>query len=125
AAYGMELLYRRYLRGVAVGNELLPQHLRLWWVKVTGFDRSWTLFLMALGALSVVAFALLCFNRHALIQYLEDQTFSRVLAPQIADFCIGSAGFFLLFLAASIVVLSAILSGAWSGTRANWAWTFM
>jgi AcrR family transcriptional regulator len=129
AAYGMELLYRRYLRGAAAGNELLPQHLRLWWAKVTGFDRHWTLFLMALGALSLAAFAMLCANKHALIQYLAEQNFTRdalgPLPPRIADFCLACAGFFLIFLAASIVVLSGILSGAWSGSRAKSAWTFV
>ena len=131
AAYGMEAPYRRYLRGAATGNELLPHRLQLWWAKVAGFDRLWTYFLLALAGLSLLAFAILCVHKQALIQYLENQTFTarwtpRVAdAPHVADFCITHAGWFLAFLAASIVVLSGILSGAWSGSRSKWAWIFL
>jgi hypothetical protein len=131
AAYGMEGLYRRYLRGAAAGNELLPHRLQLWWAKVTGFDRRWTFFLLTLVGVSIVAFAILWDKKQALIQYLEEQTFTARFAPRIADaphiadFCIAHAGLFVIFLAASVVVLSGILSGAWSGSRAKWAWTFL
>jgi hypothetical protein len=131
AAYGMEVLYRRCLRGTAAGDELLPHRLQLWWAKVTGFDRRWTFFLLALAGLSLVAFVILWHDKQALIQYLENQNFParwapRVAdAPHIADFCIAHAAWFLVFLAASIVVLSGILSGAWSGSRAKWAWTYL
>jgi len=125
AAYGMEFLYRRYLRVPAAGNELLPHHLQVWWAKVTGFDRYWTLLLMGLAGLSIVGFALLYANKPALIHYLENQNFNPRDAATIAKFSVASAGWFLIFLAASIVVISGIVSGAWSGTRAKWAWTFL
>jgi hypothetical protein len=60
-----------------------------------------------------------------LIQYLETQQFAPKDAPSIANFSVASAGVFLIYLALSIVVITGILSGALSGTRAKWAGVFL
>jgi hypothetical protein len=123
AAYGMEALYRRYLSGPdRSSNDLLPSHLQLWWAKVAGFDRRWTLFMLILAGVSAAGFVVLCFNRNALTNYLQDQSFVPVLAMQISGFCIEMAGVFVVFLLAGMVVMAAILSGAWSGARQKLAW---
>ena len=75
AGYGMEVLYRRYLRGPERSStDLLPNVLQTWWSKVAGFDRRWTLFMMILAGVSVAGFALLCVSKGALIRYLQDQS---------------------------------------------------
>jgi hypothetical protein len=125
AAYGMEVLCRLYLRGGDSGNELLPHRLQFWRAKVTGFVRYWTIFLVVLAGLSIVGFAMLYARKSNLIQYLETQQFAPKDAPSIANFSVASAGVFLIYLALSIVVITGILSGALSGTRAKWAGVFL
>jgi hypothetical protein len=124
AAYGMEVLYRRYVRGPdRTDTGLLLHHLQLWWAKVTGFDRRWTIFMMILAGASVAGAAVLYDNKGALVRYLEEQNFTAAMAGPISVFCLQRAGAFVVFLALSIVVVAAILSGAWTGSRSKWAWS--
>ena len=129
AAYGMEVLYRRYMRGPDRSSaDLLLTHLQHWWAKVTGFDRKWTIFMVILAGTSLAAFVLLFVQKGALIHYLEDQSFTSILAAGdartmgIANFCVEMSGVFFAFLAAGMLVIAAILSGAWTGTRQMLAW---
>jgi hypothetical protein len=124
AAYGMEALYRRYLRGPErTDSGLLLHHLQLWWAKVTGFDRRWTIFMMILAGASVTAAILLYAFKGAFVRYLEEQNFPIAMAAEISVFCLQRVFAFLVFLAAGIFVLAAIVSGAWSGSRYKWAWS--
>ena len=128
AAYGMEALYRRYIREPnQSAGDLLPRRLQLWWAKVSGFDRKWTLFMLLLAGVSVAGTALFYAKQDAFMRYLQDQTFtSAVRSPtpmQISNFCLQRACAFVIFLAAGIVVIAGILSGAWAGSRAKWAWS--
>jgi hypothetical protein len=123
AAYGMEVLYRRYMRGPEKGaNGFSPQDLLAWWEKVKGFDRKWTVFMMSLGGVAAAAAAILFMEKGALIHHLEDQSFPLILAQRMGEFCLQRAGAFLVFLAAGIVLMASILSGAWTGLRSKWAW---
>jgi hypothetical protein len=123
AAYGMEVLYRRYLRGAdRSDSNMLLHHLQLWWAKVTGFDRRWTIFMMILGGVAVAGAALLWDNKGALIRYLEEQNFSGNLAKGMSAFCLQRVGTFLVFLIGGLIAIAAIISGAWTGSRNKWAW---
>jgi hypothetical protein len=126
AAYGMEVLYRRYLKGPEKSaSGFLPQDLQIWWQKVAGFDRKWTIFMMILAGAAAAGAAMLFVNKGALIHHLEEQSFALPLPKQIATFCLERAGAFLVFLAAGVLVVAVILSGAWSGSRSNWAWCWL
>jgi hypothetical protein len=126
AACGMEVLYRRYMRGPNTRTPWLPHHLQQWWARVAGFDRRWTIFMLVVAGASALSAVLLYANRGALIHYLEDQSFTYAVRsptpPQIAAFSVQQACVFLVFLAAGMVALAAILSGAWSGSRIKWGW---
>jgi hypothetical protein len=129
AAFGMEVLHRRYMRGPDRSTtDLLPTHLQHWWAKVTGFDRKWTLFMMILAGASVAGFALMYLQKGELMRYLQDQSFTSILAAGdgrnmgIANFCVEMCGLFAAFLIAGMLVIAAILSGAWTGTRQKLAW---
>jgi hypothetical protein len=129
AAYGMEVLYRRSVRGPERNtSDLLPSHLQQWWGKVTGFDRKWTLFMIILAGVSVVGTALLFLSRNAFLRYLQDQSVSLPLAAGdartlgVAGFCVAMCAVFIVFLVAGMVVIAAILSGAWTGSRHTLAW---
>ncbi len=123
AGYGMEVLYRRYLRSSERSESgFLPHHLQVWWGKVTGFDRKWTIFMMVLAGVSAAAAFLLYVDKASFVRYLEEQNFTAKLASQISVFCLQEVIIFLVFLAAGLVSVAAIMSGAWSGSNSKWAW---
>jgi len=126
AAYGMEILYRRYLRGPdrSVGD-FLPNEIQAWWKKVSGFDRKWTIFMMVLVGVTGLAAAILFADKTGLVRYLEEQNFASPMPQQMATFCLERAGAFLVFLIAGAGVMAAIFSGAWAGSRSKWAWFWL
>jgi hypothetical protein len=115
AAYGMEVLYRRYLRSPDKNPTARP-----------AFDRKWNISMVVLAGAAVAGAALLYANKGMLVRYLEEQNFTDIspsfYAKHIADFCVQRAGAFVVFLGASIAAITAIVSGAWSGSRSKWAW---
>ncbi|MGA2748501.1 MAG: hypothetical protein ABSG59_06975 [Verrucomicrobiota bacterium] len=125
AAYGMEALYRGYLRPSGARAGLFHEHLQQWWAKVAGFDKMWGIFMLLLFGAAACGLWALDQHKGALITYLEDQNFASDLAVQIAGFCLSQAVWFLVYLVLSVLVIAGILSGAWSGTRMKWAWIFL
>jgi hypothetical protein len=122
AAYGMEAIYRRYLRNPAKTTDVLPQHLQSWWAKVTGFDKRWTFFVLALGVVGVGGFIIFDNSKVSLIEYLESQFIPQTLAFHIAAYSVNQVLWFLLYLLASVFVMICVISGAWTGPRMKWAW---
>ncbi len=116
AAYGMEILYRRYMRGPDTKTDLME------------FDRKWKVGMLILAGASVAGTVALYVKKDALVHYLEAQTFaslpSRGMADArgIAEFCIQQAATFDVFLVGGMAILAAILSSARSGTRSRWGW---
>jgi hypothetical protein len=118
AAYGMEGLYRRYMRGP-------DRNSAGWWAKAAGFDRKWIIFMMILAGASVVGAAMLYASKDALVRYLHEQSFSPALAGEIPDFCAQRAWAFVVILAAGMLVLAGVLSGFFTGSGHKWAWAFL
>ncbi len=110
AAYGMEALYRRYLRG--------PEKIG----KLSGFDRKWNISMVILIGVSVAGAALLYAYQNDFIRYLESQNFPGNFPKQIANFCLQRTWAFTGFLTAGVVALAFILNGVWNGPRSKWAW---
>jgi len=129
AAYGMEVLSRRYMRGPATSsNDFLLTRLQRWWATVKGFDRRWAIFMMVLAGASVAGAALVYVNKGALVRYLVDQNFNFNQAQGdargmgIVNFCLQQCVLFVVFLAAGMLVIVAVLSGAWAGANSKLAW---
>ncbi|HEV7928287.1 MAG TPA: hypothetical protein VGR14_23240 [Verrucomicrobiae bacterium] len=114
AAYGMEVLYRRYLRG----QERTA--------KLPGFDRKWNISMLVLIGVSVTGAVLLYHYKNDFVRYLESQNFpndyAQPMAKQMANFCLQRVGAFIGVLAAGAIALAIIISGGWTGTRSKWAW---
>jgi hypothetical protein len=125
AGYGLETLQRRYLQTTVKRADFLPDHLKSWWAKTAGFEKKWAVFSALLLAAAVAAFFVLISSKDRLIQYLVQEQFAVDLAGQMAGFCVSQAAWFVFFLLMSAGVLAGILSGAWSGVRARWAWMFL
>ncbi len=125
AAYGLEALWRRYLRGPAMSAPSPPTRLQRWWGKVAEFEMKWTVFSLLLVAASVVGFLVLKHSRPVLIPYLESENFPSLLAVQITGFTLSAVVWFIVYLTLSVLVLISILGGAWTGAGAKVAWVFL
>lgn len=79
---------------------------------------------MALGV-SILGLWILSSSKDDLSRYLEHNGFSAEMAPKMAAFCIKEVVLSIVILAASAGVVIGIFSGAWSGSRATWAWVFL
>ncbi len=126
AGYGLEVLYRCYLRKPAKRVASLRGHIKSWWSGSESFDQRWvTACALILGA-AVVGWAVLFFSWDSrLAPYLEAHGFAPEQASQMAVFCVGETAWFLGFLVLSGVALAGILSGAWCGSHAKTAWIYL
>jgi hypothetical protein len=125
AAYGLEALHRRYIKNPSRRVDIVFQHVKLWLTKASGFEKKWAVASLLIIALCLAGLLVLDQYKGALIGYLHDQGFSANLAPAMAAFSFSEAVWFVVFLALSLWVLLGILSGAWSGARAKWAWIYL
>jgi hypothetical protein len=125
AGFGLEALHRRYLLPVIKRTGTLPEHVKSWRSKAVGFEKNWATFSALLAAALVAGFFILISSKIHLIEYLVDDKFTAERASLMANFSISEAGWFVFFVLASAGVLIGILSGAWSGDRAKWAWLFV
>jgi hypothetical protein len=122
--FGLEALYRGYLQPAVSRSESLPRRLSSWWKKVAGFDKFWTIGTVAFLIFSVAAYFILAASKPDLITYLEHNGFDSTLAPQMAGFCVGEVALFIVYFALSAWTIICVLSGAWAGRKAVWAWIF-
>jgi hypothetical protein len=125
SGYGLEALYRNYLRSSDTRTVPLHQQLARWWKKAPGFDKGWIIGSVLAVALFIAAFLLMNSSQDSLAHYLEHHGFDEDLSPRIAAFSIREVGLFLLFFGLSAIVLVTIISGAWSGKKIVWAWSFL
>jgi len=87
---------------------------------VRGFDRRWTIGCgLALGV-SALGWLLYAANGDALVQYLQEVEFDADTARAIASFSLRQVGWYLLFLTGAVALVTLVLSGALSGSRAPW-----
>lgn len=118
-AYGIHGLSRRYLEAPGSGLKSSIAQLQSWWRNVRGFDRRWSIGCGIVFAGSVVAWVIYASQKAVLVKYLQTVEFGKGMAEQIAAFSIAQAGWFLLFLAAAMVLCILILAGIFSGKRAK------
>jgi hypothetical protein len=119
-AYGMHALWKRYLEPGESDSAGILQTFKAWWARVRGFDRRWTL--GCLGALggSVLGCLMYASGREGLQKYLQEVGFDPEMSSAIARFSIGEVGWFIVFLAVAVGLVTLVLSGALSGRRARW-----
>jgi hypothetical protein len=125
SGYGLEALYRRYMRAEANRAGALSQPALPWWQRADGFDKKWIIGTLLVVGASLLGLLIFSSSKSDLIHHLEHNGFSADLAPQIASFSIKEFVWFIVFFAASAGVLIGVLSGIWSGKRAVWAWVFL
>jgi len=131
SGYGLETLYRRYLVATPpppatarAGSRPVPK--LSWWQKASVFDKKWVIGSGVFCLAALAAFAKVNGSLPDITRYLEHNGFEDAdLASQIARFCAGEVGFFVIYLTISAGLLVLILSGALAGKRARWAWVIL
>lgn len=110
-AYGAEAVWRNYLRAP---------------VRTLGtFEKRWTYFWIGAIAVSVFGLLVLVSKKEVLVHYLSLSGVVPGSEPQLASFCIAETVWYVLFLVASVAVLTLVIRGTWTGKQAKWAWIFM
>ncbi|MBI3878283.1 MAG: YfhO family protein [Verrucomicrobia bacterium] len=126
--FGLQGLWRRYIETGAGAGESITAQVKLWWARVGGFDRQWTIGCgMALGA-SLLAWMFFSASRPELVAWLKNNGFDDNAQPgvhnwaeQVAAFSSHEIGWFILFFALSVLFVTCIVSGALAGRRATFA----
>jgi len=119
AAYGVHGLCRGFLESPLQNISGLGARLKAWWKKASSFDKRWTAgCLIAIGA-SVVGWMIYASSQPALEKYLGEVQLGGDIAPQIAAFSIRQVGWYILFLALGVGMITLIMSGAFAGRRAK------
>ena len=122
-AYGAHGLSRTYLclEGPRSAGRGLVSSLQAWWSRARGFDRRWTVGCVLFLGLSALGWLLYATSSASLEAYLQTVQFDAETAKAIAGFSIRQVGWYVLLLAVAIGLLTVVLSGFLSGTRARWA----
>jgi hypothetical protein len=125
SGYGLEALYRRSLLQPSHRSGSLFRYGLKWWENASGFETGWVIGSGMALIVAVAGFFIVQSSKPDITHYLEHNCFDADLARQIAGFCIGEVGLFVIYLALSAAILVFILSRAWAGKRAIWAWVFL
>jgi hypothetical protein len=125
-AYGIHGLSRRYLEIPAASSTSSFVLLKTWWTKVRGFDRNWTSTCVVVLVGSLLAWPIYALQKQNLVSHLKTVGFpDENMAGKIAAFSVGQVGWFILFLALAVGLLTFIFSGAFAGRRAKWGGIFL
>jgi len=122
AGYGMEALWRGYIKNGPVSSDLIFLQVQRWRAKAAGFDKRWDRGLALALASSIAGLLILFASRTELQHYLVKHDFAEAAAPGMVDFCCAEVMWHIVSLGASAVTVLAIMSGAWAGRRAGMAW---
>jgi hypothetical protein len=106
-AYGLESMARRYFENVAAKTNA-PKN----WG--TAFEKKWILFSSIALGVGVLGWMIYTATKPRWLAYLETH-FPADLAAKIARFSIGEVTWFILFLAASVILVAMILRGKFAG----------
>lgn len=132
-AYGLDGLCRRYLHAPGAVARDLQSQWRMWWSKVTGFDRRWVQGSLVVAGLGVLAWFIYAQQGDRVASYLAElarleniqrgQPFDLAAATQGAQvqagFSVRAVGWFLAFFIPGLGLMTLILSGYFAGRRAR------
>lgn len=122
-AYGLEALARSFLNSTRVRRASLGEQLKTWRKAAPAFERRWvngSLLVVGFGALAALIYTS---RMPQLARYLSDSSvFTWESDPATAAFSIREAWLAVLFLGASVGVLTLAVVGWFNGARVRWAW---
>jgi hypothetical protein len=113
-AYGIHALDQRHLVNETNGKGKAATK------KWDNFDRKWTFVTAGVFGASVIGWLLFAGHKTEFVEYLKkvgygDENF----AQQIAEFCFGQTGWFIILFGIALALLTLVLTGYFSGRRAT------
>jgi hypothetical protein len=118
-AYGVHGLTRNWQVAPAAAGRGLSAQWRAWWAKAGAFDKNWMRGSAIALAASLVAWLIYSSSRERLVAYLQEVGFEGAMAGDIAGFSIRQAGWFVVWLALALSLVTLLLSGCFNGRRAR------
>jgi hypothetical protein len=120
--YGVDGLWRKYVRTNLESSSGIGSRLKKWWPKAGVFEKRWVWGCILLISVSFLSWLIYASSRPSLEQYLQVAGFADpALAKSIASFSIGQVTWYLAFLGLSCGFLILLFSGAFAGPRSRWA----
>jgi Bacterial membrane protein YfhO len=118
--YGVHGLIQLYMRTADTGEQGVKARFAAWWARSVPFERKWLAGSVVLVILSLIGwFTYSAFNG-SLAKYIATVGISSELAPEVARYSLGAAGWFVLLLVITVLILLLIFSGQFAGPRARW-----
>jgi hypothetical protein len=118
--YGVHALSRQYFEITGVRSSGLTTQLKNWWAKAGSFDRRWIYINLEVFGAGVLGWFIYSKKKSAVVQYLQARGFpDEDVASQIITFSLSQVGWFLVLLAIAIILVTLIIAGYFSGSRAK------
>ena len=119
-AYGMHALSLRYLDANGAKGADLKTQLHLWWARVGEFDRKFTFVCAGCFGAGLLGWLIYSGQQNSLVQYLQAMGFGEEsMARQIAAFSFNQVTLWLIYFAAAIGLVIALIAGFFNGSRAR------
>ncbi|MBM3875242.1 MAG: YfhO family protein [Verrucomicrobia bacterium] len=126
--FGLQGLWRLHLEAGAGAKDSIIEHVKLWWARVTGFDRHWVHASVAALVLAVLGWMFHVSSQAERIAWLKANGFDEKsvggvpdIAAQIAKFSSNEVSWFIVFLILSAGLVAVMTSGALAGPRSKLA----
>ena len=117
--YGLQLLWTHYLERTKEQNKKMGVYLKSWWASVDGFERRWTFGSGVVLIVMVLFWLVFASSKSEMIRVLTDSAIPSAIAPSIHSFSVGEILWSVGFLAACLAVITLIVSGAVTRSRAT------
>jgi hypothetical protein len=127
-AYGLQVVYRKYLAGPTPRFSGIREQVGAWWKTAPAFETKWTVTSALVTAAMLMGWLVYNSSRSSLVAYLKSVMqpgYPENILEQMARYSIADVGLSALLLALAVALLTVILSGALSGRRAKWAGVLM
>jgi hypothetical protein len=119
-AFGVDGLWRQYMRPADSRIALPWAGLKNWWKTLAGFEKNWARGCRVALIVSLVAWIFYAFSRGSLEDYMRSAHILEADVGSVAAFSIWQVGWFVLFFTLAAGLMLLIISGRFAGVRARW-----
>ncbi len=117
--FGLEAMFRLYVKETESKTQNLIVAIKGCWKTAGEFDRRWIFGLITFGAMAIIGALIYVSSRTDLVRHLNAAGFAQPMADEIVRFSYAEVGLALVHLVAAVMLIIAILSGWFSGSRAR------
>ncbi|MFN7141647.1 MAG: hypothetical protein ACK4UN_20175, partial [Limisphaerales bacterium] len=118
-AYGLQSLFRRYVEGSANQASRTGQW-KQFWASASVFERKWVTATFVTLAIAILFYLIYRGSIPSLSSFIQSQGFDEATARAIARFSMREVGWFVAFLALSIFLVAAVMSGKFKRVGFKW-----